>query len=133
MESAGPRPTLTRPRYPEAMARQDPPKNAQQEAEFLRKMVLGILGTLETKGLLSQAEVDSIIRAARQGAVTPAPPRRPGPALPGTHWVNAEGQPLGMDRTTPIAIPNVQRQGEPPKADPETTEGKLPVIDMTME
>ena len=110
------------------MARQDPPKNAQQEAEFLRKMVLGMLGTLETKGLLSQAEVDSIIRAARQGSVTPTPPKRAGPALPGTHWVNGEGQPIGMDRTTPIAIPNVQRQGEPPKS-----EEKLPVIDMTME
>lgn len=110
------------------MARQDPPKNAQQEAEFLRKMVLGILGTLETKGLLSPAEVDSIIRAARQGAAAPSAPKRAGPALPGTHWVNSEGQPLGMDRSTPIAIPDVQRQGEPPKV-----EEKLPVIDMTMD
>ncbi|WP_309570509.1 hypothetical protein [Deinococcus sp.] len=112
------------------MAPQPPTKNEQQEAEFTRKMVLGILGTLESKGLLSQGEVDSIIRAARQSSQPPAAPRRSGPALPGTQWADSEGKPIGMDRTTPIAIPDVKRT---PEGSPAETGEKPPVIDLNME
>ncbi|THF88523.1 hypothetical protein E7T09_04785 [Deinococcus sp. KSM4-11] len=112
------------------MAPQPPKKNDEQEAEFTRKMVLGILGTLESKGLLSQTEVDSIIRAARQASQPAAVPRRSGPALPGTRWADADGTPLGMDRTTPIAIPDVKRTPETGAADGGE---KLPVIDLNME
>ncbi|WP_295821867.1 hypothetical protein [uncultured Deinococcus sp.] len=112
------------------MAPRPPQNDDQQEAAFTRKMVLGILGTLESKGLLSQAEVDSIIRAAKQ-ASSPAPaPRRSGPALPGTRWADADGQPVGMDRSTPIAIPDVKRRSDAPAA--EDAE-KPPVIDLKME
>ncbi|WP_412029172.1 hypothetical protein [Deinococcus yunweiensis] len=111
------------------MAPRPPEKNDQQEAAFTRKMVLGILGTLESKGLLSQAEVDSILRAAKQ-ASSPAPaPRRSGPALPGTRWADADGHPVGMDRSTPIAIPNVKRHSDTPAEDDAE---KPPMIDLNM-
>ena len=115
------------------------PKDPQAEAEFTRKMVLGILGTLEQKGLLSKHEVDSIIRAARQAAY-PTPPRRtPGPAAPGTQWVKP-GQPhQPMDRTTPVAIPNVQRatttgtpENDQPKEETPRAEAP-PVIDFDLQ
>ncbi|GGS14853.1 hypothetical protein [Deinococcus knuensis] len=115
------------------------PKDPQAEAEFTRKMVLGILGTLEQKGLLSKHEVDSIIRAARHAAY-PTPPRRtPGPAAPGTQWVKPDQSHQPMDRTTPIAIPNVQRAaptppGDQPKDKPaEETPKAPPVIDFDLQ
>lgn len=112
------------------MPHEDPPKASPQDTEFTRKMVLGILGTLEAKGLLSQAEVDSIIRAARQPAAAPAVPRRAGPALPGTRWVDASGKGLEVDRTTPVAIPDVRRR-DAPETDPVGQ--KPPVIDMNLD
>lgn len=115
------------------------PKDPQAEAEFTRKMVLGILGTLEQKGLLSKHEVDSIIRAARQAAYPPPPRRTPGPAAPGTQWVKP-GQPhQPMDRTTPVAIPNVQRAtttGTPENDQPKEETPKAeapPVIDFDLQ
>lgn len=104
---------------------QDPQKD-RQEAEFTRKLVLGVLGTLEHKGLLSKGEVDSILRAARQAAFPAPAPTGIGPAAPGTRWVRADGQPNALDRTTPVAIPDVRRRGE------EGAE-KPPMIDLTLE
>ncbi|WP_221090675.1 hypothetical protein [Deinococcus aquaedulcis] len=102
-------------------------KDPALEAEFTRKMVLGILGTLEQKGLLSKEEVDGIIKAARQAA-QPAP-KRPlgGPAGPGTTWVRPGQSHEPVDRSTPVAIPNVQRQPEPVRAEPAP-----PVIDIDL-
>lgn len=104
-----------------------PPKDPAVEAEFTRKMVLGLLSTLEQKGLLSREEVDGIIRAARHAATPPAP-RRPGaPAGPGTRWVKP-GQPHEpLDRTTPVAIPDVKRQAASPE------EEVMPVIDIDLQ
>ena len=57
-----------------------------QDAEFTRKVALGILGTLQAKGLLSSAEVDAILRVAMPKPpapleVTPAsPPPKPDPS-----------------------------------------------------
>ncbi|GHF31630.1 hypothetical protein HNQ07_000530 [Deinococcus metalli] len=114
------------------MPPQPPRKDDPQEADFTRKMVLGILSTLETKGLLSSGEVESIIRAARQASAPAPAPRRAGPAAPGTRWATPDGQPLGMDRSTPIAIPDVKRQSTP-ALDPAAGKETVPVIDMTME
>jgi hypothetical protein len=112
------------------------PKNAEQEAEFTRKMVLGVLSTLEHKGLLSKGEVDSILRAARQAAYPVTPPRTAGPAAPGTRWVKP-GQPTQeMDRNTPVAIPDVRAKGtsEPKPGDPvNPEERRLPMIDMELD
>ncbi len=112
------------------------PKNAEQEAEFTRKMVLGVLSTLEHKGLLSKGEVDSILRAARQAAYPVTPPKAAGPAGPGTRWVKPGQPPQEMDRSTPVAIPDVRA-----KANPEPTPGehgnpeerRLPMIDMELD
>lgn len=106
--------------------RSDPQKD-RQEAEFTRKLVLGILSTLEHKGLLSRGEVDSILRAARQAAFPAPAPTAVGPAAPGTRWVRADGQPSELDRSTPVAIPDVRR-----RADDEAS-AKPPVIDLTLE
>lgn len=84
------------------------PKDPAVEAEFLRKTVLGILSVLETKGLLSTQEVDGILRAARAAATPPPTPRLGGPAAT-TQWTRP-GQPhQPMDRSGPVAIPNVLR------------------------
>lgn len=103
------------------------PQKDRQEAEFTRKLVLGVLSTLEHKGLLGKAEVDSILRAARQAAFPAPAPAGMGPAAPGTRWVRADGQPSGIDRSTPVAIPDVRRRGE------EDGPAKPPMIDLTLE
>ncbi|MBZ9753070.1 hypothetical protein K7W42_19720 [Deinococcus sp. HMF7604] len=92
-------------------------KDPATEAEFTRKMVLGILGTLEQKGLLSKEEVDGIIRAARQQAQPRSPRPLGGPASPGTVWVQPGQAHEPLDRSTPVAIPNVQRTAEPVRAE----------------
>jgi hypothetical protein len=50
-----------------------------QDAEFIRKVALGILSTLQHKGLLSSIEVDAILRAAMP---KPAPPLEVKPTAP---------------------------------------------------
>lgn len=42
-----------------------------QDPEFTRKVALGILSTLQHKGLISAAEVDAILRAAMPKPVSP--------------------------------------------------------------
>ncbi len=93
-------------------------KTPEQEAEFTRKLVLGLLSTLEHKGLLSSPELDSILRAARLAAypVTLAPAA--GPAGPGTRWVKPGQEAKEMDRTTPIGIPDVRGGGKDAKENP---------------
>lgn len=106
-----------------------------QEAEYLRRLALGILGTLEHKGLLSATEVNAILRAAQQAGgaqatgVQPAPAPMPAaprpPAALGTQWVKP-GQPYQpIDESTPIVPPKVHIK----EADPEGP----PVIDMTLD
>ncbi|ANE43818.1 hypothetical protein [Deinococcus puniceus] len=46
-----------------------PPPN---DGEYARKLALAILGTLQSKGILTAAEVDSIMLAARRAAQTAA-------------------------------------------------------------
>ncbi|GGL06169.1 hypothetical protein [Deinococcus radiotolerans] len=105
---------------------QDSTRDPAVEAEFLRKTVLGILSLLETKGLLSSQEVDGILRAARHAA-TPKPPQRLGGPAVTTQWVKP-GQPhQPLDRTAPVAIPNVQRAPEP------AADTKPPVIDFDLQ
>ncbi len=50
-----------------------------QDAEFTRKVALGILSTLQHKGLISAGEVDAILRAAMP---KPAGPLQVTPASP---------------------------------------------------
>lgn len=82
------------------------------EAEYLRRLALGILSTLEHKGLLSSTEVNAILRAAQQAAVpaTPAPAASGPPQTPavlGTRWVKP-GQPYQpIDESTPIMPPKL--------------------------
>lgn len=95
-----------------------PFKTPEQEAEFTRKLVLGLLSTLESKGLLTSPELDSILRAARLAAYPVAPARKAGPAGPGTQWVKP-GQPhKEMDRSTKVAIPDVRAGGRDGKENP---------------
>lgn len=107
-------------------------KDLTVEAEFLRKMVLGILSTLEGKGLLSSQEVDGIIRAARQAATPPAPKRLGGPAAT-TQWVRPGQAHQPLDRTTPVAIPNVQRSAPAAPAPATEPDQKPPVIDFDLQ
>ncbi|GGK20949.1 hypothetical protein GCM10008955_12980 [Deinococcus malanensis] len=91
-----------------------------QEAEYLRRLALGILSTLEHKGLLSTAEVNAILRAAQQAAVSAAPSPASGgvpqsPATLSTKWVKP-GQPYQpIDESTPIVPPKM------PQADAGST------------
>ena len=96
----------------------NPFKTPEQEAEFTRKLVLGLLSTLENKGLLTSPELDSILRAARLAAYPVAPAPAAGPAGPGTRWVKPGQPPKEMDRSTPIAIPDVRAGGKDGKENP---------------
>ncbi|MDV6374809.1 hypothetical protein [Deinococcus arenicola] len=95
-----------------AMSDPNPFKTPEREAEFTRKLVLGLLSTLESKGLLSETELNSILRAARLAAYPVAPARPAGPAGPGTRWVKPGQTPTQMDRSTPIGIPDVRRNDQ---------------------
>ncbi|MFC4636880.1 hypothetical protein [Deinococcus hohokamensis] len=121
-----------------------------QEAEYLRRLALGILGTLEHKGLLSATEVNAILRAAQQAAgaqasatrapTVPAAPRPP--AALGTQWVKP-GQPYQpIDESTPILPPktgNYQTQNDESAQAKKDGQGgadgnpPVPVFDMSME
>lgn len=50
------------------MTRPDVPTPPPTDAEYVRKLALAILSTLQNKGLLSAGEVDSILIAARRAA-----------------------------------------------------------------
>ncbi|ACO46161.1 hypothetical protein DEDE109153_01490 [Deinococcus deserti] len=126
------------------------------EAEYIRRLALGILSTLEHKGLLSTTEVNAILRAAQQAAVaaTPAQASAPGgapqpPAILGTKWVKP-GQPYQpIDESTPIVPPKVpqtdagsavqmsplavQESISQPSADDAGDKTPVPVFDIKMD
>ncbi|TSA86127.1 hypothetical protein FNU79_08050 [Deinococcus detaillensis] len=52
------------------------------DAEYTRKVALGILSTLQHKGLISSAEVDAILRAAMPKPPAPSAPLEVTPASP---------------------------------------------------
>lgn len=63
---------MTRPTDP---ALRDP----AQETEYVRKLLLGLMSTLESKGLLTETEIGVIVRAAGQAvyaAPVPTPQRK---------------------------------------------------------
>lgn len=71
---------------------QSDPKHAdlKKEVEYLRKLNLALLTLLEKKGVLSEAEVQTVLRAAHRAAYPPKAPQPVGPAMLGTRWVKAE-------------------------------------------
>lgn len=60
------------------------------EVDYLRKLNLALLTLLEKKGVLSEAEVQTVLRTAHRAASPPKAPHPVGPALLGTRWVKAE-------------------------------------------
>ena len=60
------------------------------EVDYLRKLNLALLTLLEKKGVLSDAEVQTVLRTAHRAAYPPKAPQPVGPALLGTRWVKAE-------------------------------------------
>ncbi|SEI60412.1 hypothetical protein SAMN04488058_101108 [Deinococcus reticulitermitis] len=70
------------------------PRNGdlKKEVEYLRKLNLALLTLLEKKGVLSETEVQTVLRAAHRAAYPPKPPQPVGPAMLGTRWVKAEDQ-----------------------------------------
>ena len=103
-----------------------PPPN---EAEYARKLALAILSTLQTKGLLSAAEVDSILIAARRAAQGQASPV-PAPAA------DARPAPTPFQVTVQPAPPpgNLSWHTVTPPAEKKKGEEKgHPVIDMTLD
>ena len=54
-------------------------RNPAQETEYVRKLLLGLMSTLESKGLLTETEIGVIVRAAGQAvyaAPVPTPQRK---------------------------------------------------------
>ncbi|WP_019585426.1 hypothetical protein [Deinococcus apachensis] len=107
------------------MTRPDVPTPPPTDAEYVRKLALAILSTLQNKGLLSPAEVDSILIAARRAAQESA----------------ARGGRTPTQEQTPPAEPLQQVAAQPspeqPKEDakPEGDEGERqpPVIDFKLD
>lgn len=103
-----------------------PPPN---EAEYARKLALAILSTLQTKGLLSAAEVDSILIAARRAAQGQASPV-PAPAA------DARPTPTPFQVTVQPAPPPGNLSWHtvtPPVEEKKGEEKGHPVIDMTLD
>lgn len=77
------------------MTQGSPNPSSRSDAEFVRRLALAILSTLESKGLLTRLDVDTILHAAHlaaQSAPAPVPAPEPesgaiGPAVLGTRWV----------------------------------------------
>ncbi|MBB5233395.1 hypothetical protein [Deinococcus budaensis] len=75
---------MTRRDVPPASPSGPAPSSSSSETEYVRKLSLAILSTLQSKGLLSADEVDAILIAARRAAQLPgaAAQARPGSASP---------------------------------------------------
>ena len=71
-------------------ARTRPEPDLRAEVDYLRKLNLALLTLLEKKGVLSDAEVQTVLRTAHRAAYPPKPPQPVGPALLGTRWVKPE-------------------------------------------
>lgn len=67
-----------------------PQADLRAEVDYLRKLNLALLTLLEKKGVLSDAEVQTVLRTAHRAAYPPRPPQPVGPAQLGTRWVKAE-------------------------------------------
>lgn len=67
-----------------------PEPDLRSEVEYLRKLNLALLTLLEKKGVLSDAEVQTVLRTAHRAAYPPKAPQPVGPALLGTRWVKAD-------------------------------------------
>lgn len=137
-----------------------PPPN---DGEYARKLALAILGTLQSKGILTASEVDSIMLAARRAAQTAAiqnaarvtqtstlPPVKlaapratqaaaPAAGTPG--WVSVPGS-QSVTPATPIVQAKITAQENtftprvrPPQPAPEAeaVADKPPVIDMQLD
>ncbi|MFC4425601.1 hypothetical protein [Deinococcus navajonensis] len=114
-----------------------------QEAEYLRRLALGILGTLEHKGLLSATEVNAILRAAQLGAGAPAPVTQPQaaprpPAALGTQWVKPNQPYQPIDESTPIMPPKAvgparSEQSPQPLREESGVTPVVPLVDITMD
>lgn len=68
-----------------------PEPDTRAELDYLRKLNLALLTLLEKKGVLSDTEVQMVLRTAHRAAYPPKPAAPVGPALLGTRWVKPEG------------------------------------------
>lgn len=67
-----------------------PEPDTQAELNYLRKLNLALLTLLEKKGVLSDSEVQMVLRTAHRAAYPPKPAAPVGPALLGTRWVKPQ-------------------------------------------
>ncbi|BDP41948.1 hypothetical protein DAETH_19170 [Deinococcus aetherius] len=116
-----------------------PPLPPLNEAEYARKLALAILSTLQTKGLLSAAEVDAILIAARraaQGQGTPAAPSTPPAQVPDARPAPAPFQVTVQPSPPPSSLSWHTTPPPAEKADrgKEQADEKVPpVIDMQLD
>ncbi|WP_022801674.1 hypothetical protein [Deinococcus ficus] len=54
-----------------------PTMTRQEELQYHRRLILGLMSTLEAKGLLTPTEINVIIGAAQQAALQPATTQTP--------------------------------------------------------
>lgn len=101
---------MTRPSDP---AQRDP----LQETEFVRKLLLGLMSTLESKGLMTETEIGVIVRAA-QGAVYHTPPPAPVP------------EPAPIDSTE---APSTETPLTETQAAPASARARPPLLDFTLD
>lgn len=139
---------MTRRDVPPASPSGLSPSGSSGEVEYVRKLSLAILSTLQTKGLLSADEVDAILIAARRAAQLPgaAAQARPGsasqPAPAGTHpapamqvtvqppgsltWHTTPPSPAGAEETIPTSTEAAAPGAQSGEAAPERAETGSP-------
>ncbi|MPY66056.1 hypothetical protein F8S09_05010 [Deinococcus sp. SDU3-2] len=120
-----------------------PPAPSATEVEYVRKLSLAILSTLQAKGLLSADEVDAVLIAARRAAqgapvATPAPAApRPlaapamqvtvQPATSLTFHAHARALQAEPEVGTPPAVDAVEEVPDPSSGEAQATESPEPL------
>ncbi|SMB92804.1 hypothetical protein [Deinococcus hopiensis] len=130
------------------MTRPDGPPPAihpPTDAEYVRKLALAILSTLQNKGLLTPDEVDAILiaarRAAQQGGTPPAAPvaAQPTPAARPPLKFQVTAQPSGAAPAVewsvkrPPGAPVQEQKPEPDQQEQAVGGGKPPMIDIQLD
>lgn len=108
-----------------------PPPSNPNDAEYVRRLALAILSTLQSKGVLTADEVDTILIAARRAAQSqPTPENRPAPRLP---QVTVQPAPPPGNLSWHVSKPPTAEDQAAGEKRPEEGPSQPPVIDIKLD
>ncbi|MEW6422581.1 MAG: hypothetical protein AB1511_12780 [Deinococcota bacterium] len=108
-----------------------PPPSHPNDAEYVRRLALAILGTLQSKGLLTADEVDTILIAARRAAQgQPVPENRPAPR---PMQITVQPSPPPGTLSWHVSKPPAAEDQAAGEKRPEDAPSQPPVIDIKLD